>query len=314
MAGDLGAVEELCEVLRSAGTEKKEEESKKRPHEPMRDVDHASSSSGDSPELGPEQRLLQAGLTALAVICSSHEEFRKKVFDSGNHKAILEELKHPEARIRAAACQVVVSLARAEKFAKNVLVTEGAIPLLHKLLFDKYIDVELAATSALCNIALEFQTQVCAEGECVKRLVDLTQSKEAALRYRAMFAVKNLVFQTSSETKKSVMERLGYARLVALIDDEDATVGEQAICTLRNVLHERPEWIHEVIDRSGEGVLFKKIADKLESPNPALVTQSIYLLCNIASGGERQKALLMDSGTVGKAVAQLVHNIAVLYL
>jgi hypothetical protein len=52
----------------------------------------------------------------------------------------------------------VLSLSRSEKIVKTALLEGGEIEnLLVELLNDKYIEVLLYATSALCNIALDFK-------------------------------------------------------------------------------------------------------------------------------------------------------------
>lgn len=198
-------------------------------------------------ELSPEQNLLNFSLNALSAISSSQEEYRKFIMDSGCHKLIIEFLRHSEPKIRSSACLCIISLGRADKSIKEGLITEGAPNVLNKLLYDKYLDVQVNAVSALCNVTLDFQKQIRENSDCVKRLVELTQSKYPTLRYKAIFALKNLVFMQSFETKKSVMDCLTYPRLLELLDDSEMLVQEQAICILRTLLHKRNENIQEVI-------------------------------------------------------------------
>jgi hypothetical protein len=259
-------------------------------------------------ELPSDLKLLYAALNALAVVCSSHEEFRKKIFEQNNHKSIIELLKHAEPRIRSGACLCIISLARAKKFLKNMLITEGIVNLLNKLLFDKYLEVRVNATSAICNVSLEFQSQICENSECIKRLVELTQSKNVSLRYKAIFAIKNIVFKTTPELKKSVISQLSYERLFDLLNDEETMIQEQAMCAFRNIMHEKPEWIQHVLDKVGTEVLLKRIEEKLLCPNASLISQAIYLLCNIASGDEKQKNMLMESVVAKHVVSLLVTN------
>jgi hypothetical protein len=208
-------------------------------------------SDSDSPlvfseeELSLEHRMLQAGLSALAAIAGSEEEFRKRIIDQGSHKIILELLRHQEPRVRASACQGVMALARSEKIVKAVLFSEGVAPMLFRLLSDRYLEVQSNAAAAICNVTLDFQRQICENAEWVQRLVELTQSRHAILRTRSVFALKNLVFMPTLETKAAVMSRLTYPRLFRLLDDEDPSVQEQAICIFRNILYKKNEDIQQ---------------------------------------------------------------------
>jgi len=197
-------------------------------------------------ELVPEHCLLHLSLNAIAAISTSQEELKKKLFDVGCHKIIIELLKHSEAKIRSSACLCLVSLGKAEKGIKVGLMNEGVDKVLYKLLYDPYLDVQVNAASALCNVTLDNQKQIIDNTECVKRLVELTQSKHTSLRYKAIFALKNLVFMQSTEIKKAVMSKLTFPRLFELFDDEEPCVQEQAICMMRNLLNKQKESFQEV--------------------------------------------------------------------
>jgi hypothetical protein len=199
-------------------------------------------------ELSSEHKMLQYALNAIAAICSTHEETRRKLMEQDSHIAIVRLLKHAEPKIRSSACQALVSLARAEKVPKNALLAEGVISLLHKLLYDAYLDVQVNAASVLCNLTLDFQKQIADTVDCVRRLAELTQSKHASLRYKAVFALKNLLFSPTPDVKKTVLTHLSYSRIMELLEDEEPSIQEQAIITLRNLMHNKPEGLQEVCE------------------------------------------------------------------
>ena len=225
-------------MLKKAGTGKDE------PMGDIIDVDDLLVFSDQ--ELMPEHKMLHFGLNAIAAICSTQEETRRRFLEQGNHKVVVELLKHSEPKIRSSACQALVSLARAEKAPKNALVTEEFIAILHRLLYDAYLDVQVNAASVLCNLTLDFQKQIASCPDCVRRLAELTQSKHSTLRFKAIFALKNLLFSPTSDVKKTVLANLTYARIMELLDDEEPSIQEQAIITLRNLMHKKPEGLQEV--------------------------------------------------------------------
>lgn len=313
-AGDLGAIEVICDILKSSSNiPETTEESKKspvkntQPQEPMGDIiDSEDPLIFSDHELTLENKLIYYSLCGLAAITSFNEDFRKRIIEHNYHKNIMEMLKNNEPKIRSAACLCITSLARAEKSTKSALVFEGISQILYKLLFDKYLEVQQNAASALCNVALEFQKQVCENADCIKRLVELSQSKHTMLRYKAVFALKNLVFQTPTDIKKLIIGKLSYPKLFELFDDEEPTVQEQAICIMRNVMHKSKEFINEILDKAGTEPFIRKLESKLIGLNPNLVSQTIYLICNIASGSEKHKNIVMDPQIVKIVISLLV--------
>ena len=127
-----------------------------------------------------------------------------------------------------------------------------------KLLNDSYLEVQIHAASAICNLALEFQqvnystsyfsAQILTETPTiVTRLTELTQSKHTSLRYKSLCAIKNLLFTATKDLKHTIMNKLTYSRLYVLLDDEEYFIQEQALSVFRNLLFKNPEDIQDVI-------------------------------------------------------------------
>jgi len=63
-----------------------------------------------------------------------------------------------------------------------------------------------------------------------------------------------------------------------------------------------------VLSQANSATLIKKIGEKLLSSNAQVLLQAIYVLCNIASGNEKQKSLLLDQ-TILKTILSLLVNL-----
>ncbi|KAF9545167.1 hypothetical protein CPC08DRAFT_823953 [Agrocybe pediades] len=155
-----------------------------------------------------------------------------------------------------------------------------------------------AALSAVCNIVNDFSPlrPIYLEEKLMPRLVFiLKESDDPALRLNALWAVKNLVRKTSSETKRDIMSCLGWSELANLLSDADEELQEQAFNTLRN-LAENEEGIAMVFRNLGPQVL-EKIVAGLRSPCSDVVLQAAFSVANLVNGThEDQEAILHYPG------------------
>jgi hypothetical protein len=90
------------------------------------------------------------------------------------------------------------------------------------------------------------------------------------------------------------MKKVTYDLLFTLLDDEEINIQEQALLIFRALLFKTPEDVEEVFSNC-KVKLLKKIEEKLlTSTNTDIVVQAFYLLCNISSGNEKQKQVILD--------------------
>jgi len=303
-AANIGTVTELHNTIMAIENfEKKEEESKVKKLKYIQDMDLLQFSEDSKQEI----IFAQSALIAFGYITSGYESIRKKIFEEEKHKTILELTKHPDARIRAAACSCLLFFCRSNKFTKNILISEGILMIIQKLLYDVYLDVEIAAVGTLCNLAIDFQAEICENDICVKRLVELCQSKYFDLRYKAVFGLKNLLFKTTPDIRKFVLVRLGIDKLIGLLDDESVEIQVQTLCTMRNIFHEKQDWVNETLTKFGPDKVLEKIKEKMCCSIPELVLQSLYLLGNITNANDKFK-LAISLSSIPKEWIQLLES------
>lgn len=153
-----------------------------------------------------------------------------------------------------------------------------------------------AALAAICNIVNEFSPlrPVFLEKGLMKRLVRVMRMDDPALRVSALWAVKNLLRRTSSETKRDVMRCLGWERISVLLTDTVEGVQEQALNVVRN-LAENEDGIEMVFREIGPAVLMRHIESAFHSPEEDVVLQAAYLLANLSNGTSTHKSHILDS-------------------
>ncbi|PPQ75379.1 hypothetical protein CVT26_015511 [Gymnopilus dilepis] len=148
-----------------------------------------------------------------------------------------------------------------------------------------------AALSAVCNIVNDFSPlrPIYLEEKLMPRLVYiLRESGDPPLRLNALWAVKNLVRKTSTETKRDIMNYLGWAELADYLSDPDDELQEQAFNTLRNIAEDE-EGISLVFASLDTSLLLSKVLAGLHSRSEDVVLQACFALANLANGCEEQQ-------------------------
>ncbi|KAJ3372720.1 hypothetical protein GGF31_001745 [Allomyces arbusculus] len=254
----------------------------------------------------------EAALLALAAACAQCEPARRLVLESGVVKAVVKALRHSSPGVRAAAGQCTKSLSRSVKSLRTVLVDEGVAEPLCELLTDTNPAVLVTAAAAICNLVLEFapmKDTIVHHGGIAKlvHLVDWTSATASpaeisAVHVNAVWALKNLVYEAKLETKRAVMAALGYPRLHALMRAPNATVREQALNLVRNLVHGGDADVDDVVTGLGADRVVAAVVTALEDAAPGVAVQALYVVVNLAAGNDAHKDLVMRSDAIMRHV------------
>ncbi|KAJ7253293.1 armadillo-type protein [Mycena rebaudengoi] len=237
-------------------------------------------------------RSLFAALTAIAALSLFDNTIRRAVTDT--HcllPAIQMSLSHRHVGIRYALCQCVRALSRAVAVLRTNIVDSGlgmsVFTILKKV--DEDRRVTGAALAAVCNIVNEFSPlrPIYLDMGLMPRLVQLLGCGDPELHLSALWAVKNVLRKTSGETKRDVMNHLGWARMAELLEDKDDGVREQAFTVVRNIA-ENEQGIDMLFRELGAEVLLRTITAALAAPDD----DATYVLANLSNGIPQQALLL----------------------
>ncbi|XP_063934087.1 armadillo repeat-containing protein 8-like [Zophobas morio] len=188
------------------------------------------------------------------------------------------------------------------------------VSLLSSLLTDPAEEVQIAACEALCNVILEFspmKDEVINNGG-VTSLIGLTFHKNVALRLNATWAVKNLLYLSSTQMHEAVMDALTWKQLLNLLKDQDPKVQEQALKLLRNLSsgdkEEGEKNINRLLNNFGEE-LKEILPSVFMGANATLIIDGLYTCSNIASGNEEHKNYILSNNALLNAVRDnLLHE------
>ncbi|KAJ6523494.1 ARM repeat-containing protein [Mycena vulgaris] len=249
----------------------------------------------------------QAALTATAAIALFDNTIRRSVTDDLRLlPPIHAALAHRAVGVRYAACQCVRALSRAVAVLRTNIVDSGlgmAVFQIFKKEKGEDRRVTAAALAAVCNIVNEFSPlrPIYLDLGIMPRLVQLLGGGDATLRLSALWAVKNLLSKTSGETKRDVMQCLGWPRLTELFDDADGAVQEQAFHLVRN-LAENEAGIEMIFREMGAPVLLAHLTAALAEDDDDVVLQATYVLANLANGAAACQAHLLAAPALLRAL------------
>ncbi|KAK6119777.1 hypothetical protein DH2020_046481 [Rehmannia glutinosa] len=244
-----------------------------------------------------QTKRLQGIFLALSDLCSKLECCRDRLLDLQVLHIVTEALAHDSAEVRAAACIFLKNVSRSVKnLSAGQFMNEAiAVPLV-QLLCDSSTFVQVAALGAISNVVVNFMARKSVFMECggVKQLVQLTKSMESAIRVNAVWALKNLAFHLSNRCKEEILLELTSTTLVSLINDPEASVQEQALGLIRNLVDGTLNSIDCVFGEDGEllhaiGRQLRRSTSKVE-----VQIQGMYALSNVASENELHKEAVMN--------------------
>ncbi|KAJ7080182.1 armadillo-type protein [Mycena belliarum] len=269
----------------------------------------------DEPDSGAALR--EAALTAVAAIALFDNTIRRSVTDDLRLlPPIHAALSARHVGVRYAACQCVRALSRAVSVLRTNIVDSGlgmAVFQIFKREGKGDTDgekregedsrVTAAALAAVCNIVNEFSPlrPIYLDLGLMPRLVQLLQGRDPTLRLSALWAVKNLLSKSSGETKRDVMQCLGWGRLTELLDDADGAVQEQAFHLVRN-LAENEAGIEMLFRALGPSGLLAHLTSALGAVDDDVVQQATYALANLANGAPAAQAHLLAAPALLRAL------------
>ncbi|KAL9708624.1 hypothetical protein Ac2012v2_008173 [Leucoagaricus gongylophorus] len=237
--------------------------------------------------------LRESALIAIAAISLFDNEIRRAVTDEFYFIPFIHtSLFHQHIGVRYAACQCVRALSRAVTVLRTNIVDSGLGMAIFTIFKRREEDANVlnAALSAVCNIVIDFSPlrPIYLEQGLMERLRELLPLGDPALKLGALWAVKNLLRKSTTETKRSVMRQLGWDRVVEYLRDSPIDVQEQVFSILRNVA-ESPEGIDMIFKNIPLETLLGHITSASASSSDDVILQATYLLANLINGSELQQ-------------------------
>jgi hypothetical protein len=198
-------------------------------------------------------KLREAVLQALASIAPFDDDYKKAICDQGVVSYIIDSLKPyppPPASSRTdngsnnlnvipgnaastllAACGAVRVLTRSVKVLRTSLIDAGVGPPLFALLSHSDIEVQIAATKVVSNLAVDFSPmrEAIVQHNVIQSLCEHSHTANARLRLESLWALKHLVLHSSNDLKIRVIQELGPDWIKQLISTDPSDIPEGTV-------------------------------------------------------------------------------------
>jgi hypothetical protein len=252
----------------------------------------------------------QAAFRAFASLAANDEDIRKRIIDTKClMDSVLEGLNDENQSVRHAAVRCLHSLSRSVQQLRTTFQDHSVWrPLMALLTGDPSTELLTAASSALCNLLLEFSPakEPMLQQGVVKILVDLTGKAEPSLRLNGVWALMNLAFQAEQRVKSQILTALGTDQIFRLLADSDTRVLMKTLGLLRNLVSPRTH-TDTMMSLHGPQVM-QGVVLVLEGPHsPEVKEQALCILGNIADGEKAREHIMSNEDVLKKLIDYMTH-------
>lgn len=254
----------------------------------------------------------ESAFKALASVGANDEDIRKKIIDiecTMDH--VVSGLEDPNTNVKLAAVKCLHSLSRSVQQLRTSFQETAVWKPIMKLLQDASDNMLTVASSALCNLLLEFSPskEPILEAGAVNLLSNLTRRQETALRLNGVWALMNMAYQADDVTKNKILEVLGPDQLFSsLLDDPDTQVTMKTLGLMRNLLSGRED-IDRIMLIHGSRVMesVKPILDG-ETRTEDVKEQALCVIANIANGSSAKEFVMRDESLLKRLMQYMMND------
>lgn len=253
----------------------------------------------------------ESAFKALASVGANDEEIRKKIIDiecTMDH--VVSGLEDANTNVKLAAVKCLHSLSRSVQQLRTSFQDTAVWKPIMKLLQDASDNMLTVASSALCNLLLEFSPskEPILEAGAVNLLSNLTRRQETALRLNGVWALMNMAYQADDLTKNKILEALGPEHLFNLLDVPDTQITMKTLGLMRNLLSGRED-IDRIMQIHGSRVMesVKPILDSEARPED-VKEQALCVIANIANGSSAKEFVMRDESLLKRLMQYMMND------
>ncbi|CAG8007400.1 unnamed protein product [Penicillium salamii] len=204
--------------------------------------------SGYSPTLCHVMRYRENILKALAALVPFKDEYRKAICEHGVVPYIIDALKPRPSDALAdasmprntaedgnpiptilAACGTARMLTRSVSVLRTSLIDAGVAEPLFTLLRHSDTEVQIAATAAICNLALDFSPmkEAIISANIIPILCEHAHSTNTKLQIESLWALKHMVYDTANDIRMNIVQTLGPEWIMQVISRDPVRAVEK---------------------------------------------------------------------------------------
>jgi hypothetical protein len=233
-----------------------------------------------SPVLRQLMQYREGALKALAAIAPFNDDYRKAICDQGILPCIIDSLKpfpsspppapapasalgNPAATLLAA-CSVTQVLTRSVSALRTNLIDAGIAPPVLKLLSNGDPEVKIAATRVVGNLAMDFSPmkETISRQSVIRSLCEQAHAANPRLRFESIWALKQLVLNSSNAVKINVIQELGPSWIKQLISTDPLDIPPGVVIGLVDMdFPPRSPYLPEHAQSTGDVMMSEPVED-----------------------------------------------------
>ncbi|WEW61774.1 hypothetical protein PRK78_007270 [Emydomyces testavorans] len=196
---------------------------------------------GVSPLVLHKVRLREGILRAFSALSLFREDYRKAICDNGVVPYVIDSLRPYEPEFAGAngdskptavegnpvptllaACAAARSLTRSVSVLRTNLIDAGIANPIFQLVKSHDVGVQIAATSVICNLAMDFSPmkEAVISANMIPTLCEHSHSENIKLRLESIWALKHIAYNSTNDVKIKIVETLEPAWLKQVICED----------------------------------------------------------------------------------------------
>ncbi|KAI1914746.1 hypothetical protein LOZ52_003871 [Ophidiomyces ophidiicola] len=202
--------------------------------------------AGVSPTLLHRVRVREGVLRALSALSLFKEEYRKAICDNGVISYVIDSLKSyepgdPSSKVSSlegnpvptllAACAAARSLTRSVSVLRTSLIDAGVASPIFDLVKSHDVEVQIAATAVICNLAMDFSPmkEAIISADMIPTLCEHSRSDNTKLRLESIWALKHIAYNSTNDIKMKILAALepSWLKQVICEDPTDTTIRQK---------------------------------------------------------------------------------------
>ncbi|WFD41798.1 hypothetical protein MPSI1_000434 [Malassezia psittaci] len=265
-------------------------------------------------------RLHESCLTALGILATQSDIMRRRILACSPtflQSVVIPSLSSRAVGIQIAACRLVRALSRTISILRTTFMDADMAEHIFALLESNppgFLQAE--ALAAICNMLVKYSPMknIALQQDRIEILTRHAHCLYGPVRFNALWAIKNAVWDCESATKRRVIDTFGWRYLAAITSSSDSCIQEEALGIVRNLTASHTEEtvcedIEMVLSGIGEDHLLGVIEGVVWSlHNDAATEQAAFILSNIAAGSDRHRALITDRPNLVDAMCSFLQH------
>ncbi|KZT44007.1 ARM repeat-containing protein [Sistotremastrum suecicum HHB10207 ss-3] len=259
----------------------------------------------------PISRMREAAFMASAQLCMLNDEPRREALEYPIIPLAYSALSHPHVAVRYAACQLIRAMTRSVQFLRTSVADTGIGAKLLSIIQDSTEDLRVRniAIEGVCNLLYSFSPYrtVLIDKEVIKVLVSVLDINETSIQVNSLWAIRNLLWDSSYTEKADVMSSLGWGRLSGYFTNPNELIKEKAMAILDNLAWREPD-LQFIFDRLGEETLCVALENAVSSSNADLVEQGLKTFTTMCSSDIEHRIILLTRSKLLRGLKECLQH------